>query len=874
MEPPEEPVSGEKLDLAAPGPRVAKGSPSKPKPAPARASPRTRAKAPPAKNAPKAAKKAAQIPPKALDTVDAAGEKEQKRPLVDGAAACSASQPLQPVTEAGETPSPSCPPDGAREELSQPQLPVMEPAEPSSLPPASTPLPPESPSEEPAAKRAKPATPEAADPPAAAGLCPKKAQEPGMQNKQPAVSAASDSALRQGQATAPDAPIHPSTASSMDILKSLSVVDGPEDLPLSGDIGETPDPLSCRRLFSPLLFKKLLQKAGIGADPAASNPALSDPKFLLFAERPQIREEIPSPKFFLDVFQQEWQKPNCFTNPDVNHKRYYNVDKDLTDSLKIPTVDGPVAALVSSTVLPTSVEDHLTTEEKRMEMMLRKVNSSAAWAVKSAVAASFFNRTSLLWLKEMQARIPATDLQTHEHLNKLIAAAQFSADATLSSATYASRAIGNSVTVRRLLWLRYWQTDNRSKWRLASAPFKGDKLFGEALEPLLKETHDKKKVLPSTFKRAGHKSSSNVQKPSFRGGNNTHNSSQLKRSYFQRPNRQSDRAGYIDRSRQQFQSKQPFQDNRSRLSHDSSRGLRSQHSEIQPSRGQAAAGDCSPKRFKEMKSDSRVKKTQQASGIQEIKNPVHTGQHPSGRLPEVNRSHGNISTRPPIADSPTISMDTPRKSAFPVQGPHKDTSYTFGSPQDYRYSRPTLSGQPVDRIVSPPAHREPPCHDPDPSGSFRESGIQSQPRQEPLVSYQKDAPSSSTYRRDIVPSLPVPGPPAQHQRSGEPHPIGSNGASRPRLTIVRQDGVLRLPCSRGTSAYQDLTMAPPAYSEIRQEQFNYRRLGPIRSPPGVDATDHNQHIQGNEPSHDRYGRRFSWLESPDRDRDGRRSADR
>ncbi|XP_032090012.1 uncharacterized protein LOC116519995 [Thamnophis elegans] len=868
MEPPEEPVNGEKLDVAAPKPGVAKGSPSKPKPAPTRASPRTRAKAP-------LAKKAAQIPPKAVDPVDAAGGKEQERPLVDGAAACSASQPLQPVTEAGETPSPSCPPDGAREELSQPQLPVMEPAQPSSLPPASTPLPPESPSEEPAAKRAKPSTPEAAVPPAAAG---KKAQKPemtpqmrrmiseaiaqgiaaGIQQQLPASSAASDNALPQGQAPPPP---------SMNIPESLS-----QDLPQSEDKGETRYGNGFVGLFTPALFKTLLQKAkaaaGIGGDPADLNPASSNPNNLLFSQPNTEKEEIPCPKFFLDVVQRQWIQPGTSKSPCGYDKQLYNVASDFVAALEMPTVDEPISRDVTG----------LGPEDKRVEQMLSRGHSIAGWGIRSAMAASFFNRTSLLWLKQMQARIPATDLQTHEDINNLIAAAEYSADATLNAVKFASRAIGFSVTARRMVWLRYLPSEAKYKWKLASSPFKGDKLFGEALEAFLAGIKDLKKARAS---RAKNPNKRNFQTASLRGGRKAHNSSQAHRAYFQRPDNhqrpdnQFDWAEYGYWSGQQFQSKQPIRGNGrgngSRFFPRSSRGLPRQPFQFQPFREPAATGDWSPQGFEEVESYCPPKKKQQASGVQEIQNPVHTEGDPGGQHPDVNKSHRSIPTHSYVGDSPTISMDMQREAALPVQSPHKDTSDTLSSPQDYPYSRPTVSGRHVDRIRLSPPRRSGSTHDdPGPSGSFRESGIHRQQRQESLASYQQDAPPSRIYRDDMH-SLPVPG---QHRRSGEPDPVGPNGASRPRLTIVKKDGVVRLHCSRGTSGQQDVTMAPRAYSETGQEQFNYRRPSPIRGPPVADATDRNQQIQGNEPIRDRYGRQYAQLENPDRDPDGRWSVDR
>lgn len=67
-----------------------------------------------------------------------------------------------------------------------------------------------------------------------------------------------------------------------------------------------------------------------------------------------------------------------------------------------------------------------------------------------------------------------------------MAAAEFSAYTTLNVVRlFVSKAITLSVAARHLLWLHQWQADIRPKWRLASAPFKGEKLFEESLDPLL-----------------------------------------------------------------------------------------------------------------------------------------------------------------------------------------------------------------------------------------------------------------------------------------------------------------------------------------------------------------------------------------------------
>lgn len=138
----------------------------------------------------------------------------------------------------------------------------------------------------------------------------------------------------------------------------------------------------------------------------------------------------------------------------------------------------------------------------------------AAWAIKGSTVASFFNITSLLWLKQLQDRVPMGDTRTHQDLNKLQAALEFSADATLNAARFVSK--GHRFKCE-FLWLRQWQADAKHKWRLASAPFSGEQLFGASLEPLLVESRDKYKILPSLSRRAEAQPSTYFQHQSFRG---------------------------------------------------------------------------------------------------------------------------------------------------------------------------------------------------------------------------------------------------------------------------------------------------------------------------------------------------------------------
>lgn len=86
-------------------------------------------------------------------------------------------------------------------------------------------------------------------------------------------------------------------------------------------------------------------------------------------------------------------------------------------------------------------------------------------------------------------------MRSLQGVNKILAAVEFAAVASLYAARFSAKAIGAAVTSRRLLWLRQWQADARNKWRFTSAPSSDDKLFGASLEPLLIETKVHRKVL-------------------------------------------------------------------------------------------------------------------------------------------------------------------------------------------------------------------------------------------------------------------------------------------------------------------------------------------------------------------------------------------
>ncbi|XP_034296175.1 lamina-associated polypeptide 2, isoforms alpha/zeta-like [Pantherophis guttatus] len=278
----------------------------------------------------------------------------------------------------------------------------------------------------------------------------------------------------------------------------------PEELEFSEDEGLAPDTPAFSGLFRPSLFKSLLHKArqitNMGAPPAEPSAA-SAPHEALFSSSKPGRDFIPCPQLFSDVLQSPWSQPGSLMGPTSLDKKLYCGAPELDSLLALPVVDPPIASLSSSSLLSSDALDVLKSEDRKTELSFRKEHQSLAWTIKTATATSFFNRATLLWLRQLQERLPPEDTRLHQDINKIVAATEYSADASLNSVKFASRALASSVTSRRLFWLRNWRADAKAKWKLAAAPFKAPHLFGPALDPVLVEDKDKRKVMPTSSYR-------------------------------------------------------------------------------------------------------------------------------------------------------------------------------------------------------------------------------------------------------------------------------------------------------------------------------------------------------------------------------------
>lgn len=227
--------------------------------------------------------------------------------------------------------------------------------------------------------------------------------------------------------------------------------------------------------------------------------------------------------------------------------------------LQLPTVDAPIAHLTSSSMLSTdvdSIEVCLRSEDRKAELLLRKNHQATAWAIKAATSASFFSRASLIWLHQLQDRLHPDDKRLHQDIIKLLAAVEYTADASLDAAKFASWALTTSISSRRLLWLRNWRADVKSKWRLASAPLKVPTSLEKhwILSSLKTRTNAKSCPPPSGGSTAGPCRIS--QWPPFRTDSGPSGSYPY-RPFSQGYDRPSERSSYRDRGRRQQQFKRP-----------------------------------------------------------------------------------------------------------------------------------------------------------------------------------------------------------------------------------------------------------------------------------------------------------------------------
>lgn len=234
----------------------------------------------------------------------------------------------------------------------------------------------------------------------------------------------------------------------------------PEDVELSEDDDLPPDAPAFSGLFRPSMFKSLLHKAHLAtnfekvASSSTEPQATAGPHDSLFRLSKPDRDFIPCPQLFTEVIRSPWAQSGSLTAPSNQDKKLFCAAPELEDLLALPAIDGPVASLSTSSAISTDPLDGLKSEECKTELSFRKAHQAAAWAIKTATATSFFNRAALIWLRQLQECLPPEETRWHQDINKIVAATEYSADASLTSAKFASRMLASTVTSRCLFWLR------------------------------------------------------------------------------------------------------------------------------------------------------------------------------------------------------------------------------------------------------------------------------------------------------------------------------------------------------------------------------------------------------------------------------------
>ncbi|XP_032068578.1 uncharacterized protein LOC116505453 [Thamnophis elegans] len=241
---------------------------------------------------------------------------------------------------------------------------------------------------------------------------------------------------------------HPSLESSA--LSESSILEDPdqEEQELSEDEDLPPDAPAFSGLFKPSLFKSILHKAKnttqVGTKPktmqGTSDSAPVNPNASMFNVQAPQQELVPVPDLFMDVIQSQWAQPGSQAAPS-GRTRNYSVDPTLENILVLPSVDPPIAALTSNLVLLAHLLEGVKEEDKKAEKAFHKTHQAAAWAIKASSSGSFFNRASVIWLCELQAKLPAGDTRLRQDITKIIGASHYSADASLNARELMSQEI-------------------------------------------------------------------------------------------------------------------------------------------------------------------------------------------------------------------------------------------------------------------------------------------------------------------------------------------------------------------------------------------------------------------------------------------------
>ncbi|XP_061439875.1 transmembrane anterior posterior transformation protein 1 homolog isoform X3 [Rhineura floridana] len=255
-------------------------------------------------------------------------------------------------------------------------------------------------------------------------------------------------------------------------------------------------PLACR----------VVNTLGLQSAPSTSSaPAIKGAKVL---KSPAPTEHyIPVPDPIAKLASEEWAHPLQARRFKNLADRLYALAPDFATKLDVPSIDEPIARLVSRSLLPREGESHLKdTAERRIDFALRKNHEATALSMRASSSASIFSRASMMWLDDLLEDTNPDPVALRRALLKLRKTAAFVADAALDATQLGARAMAAQIVARRTLWLRHWQADSAARLNLSRAPYSGSLLFGEeALKAVLVDPKDAHRPVLATVKNIDHR---------------------------------------------------------------------------------------------------------------------------------------------------------------------------------------------------------------------------------------------------------------------------------------------------------------------------------------------------------------------------------
>lgn len=132
--------------------------------------------------------------------------------------------------------------------------------------------------------------------------------------------------------------------------------------------------------------------------------------------------------------------------------------------LKVPTVDQPVAALASSSVIPADGDGGPKDAcDRHIEMALRKSFDASALALRAVSANSLMSRAMMSWIEEFQESAGKLPKDIRALLKKISLAASFAAESSLDALQFSAKSLASNVVAQRSVWVQHWDVDQGSQ---------------------------------------------------------------------------------------------------------------------------------------------------------------------------------------------------------------------------------------------------------------------------------------------------------------------------------------------------------------------------------------------------------------------------